>query len=112
MRLIRFLGMTAISGIVAIATLVSTARAEDEHFDVATSKGQITVTPKTGWHINLDYSWAVKKGSDKVKTKDDFKLDKASATVTGVPAGVVTVRGAVCSESACAPFTKDNVTVP
>jgi hypothetical protein len=109
MRPIRFLGFSAI---VAIATLVSTARAEDEHFDVATSKGEIKVTPKPGWHINLDYSWAVKKGSDKVKTKDDFKLDKASATVTGVPAGVVTVRGAVCSENACAPFTKENVTVP
>jgi hypothetical protein len=109
MRPISILGFSAV---LAIATLVSPARAEEEHFDLAVSTGQIKVTPKAGWHINLDYSWAIKKGSDKVKTKDDFKLDKASATVTGVPAGTVTVRGAVCSENACAPFTKDNVSVP
>ena len=109
MRPIQTLGLSAV---LAIATLVSPARAEEEHFDLAVTKGEIKVTAKPGWHIILDYSWAVNKGSDKVKTKDDFKLEKATATVTGVPAGTVTVRGAVCSESACAPFTKDNVTVP
>jgi hypothetical protein len=108
MRPIRFL---AFSAVVAMATLVSPARADD-NFDMTVTKGQITVTAKAGWHINQDYSWAVKVGADKVKKKEDFKLDKGTATVTGVPSGTVTVKGAVCSESACAPFTKENVTVP
>ena len=108
MRPIRFLGLFAV---LAIATLASPAMADD-NFDVQTSKGEIKIVPHAGWHINTDYSWAVKKGDDKVKTKDDFKLDKATAVVTGVPSGTFTLRGAVCSESACAPFKKDNVTVP
>lgn len=108
MRPIRFLGFSAA---LAIATLVSPARADD-NFDMTVSKGQITITAKPGWHINQDYSWAVKKGDDKVKSKADFKLDKGTATVGGIPSGTFTVRGAVCSESACAPFKKENVSVP
>lgn len=103
MQPMRILGL---STLLALATVAFPAMADD-NFNLSQGKGQVTVTPKTGWHINLDYSWSVKKGADKVKTKDDFKLDKATATVTGIPAGSYTLKGAVCSENNCAPFAKD-----
>ncbi len=102
MRPTLFLG---ISAILSFATLSSPALAED--FDLQVGKGQVTVTAHSGWHINQDYSWSLKKGGDKVKSKDDFKLDTGKATLSGVPAGQYTLKGAVCSESNCAPFSKD-----
>jgi hypothetical protein len=103
MRPIKTFGLSAL---LALATIAIPALADD-NFDLAAGKGQVTVTPKSGWHINQDYSWSIKKGGDKVKSKEDFKLDKASATVTGIPAGTYTLKGAVCSENNCAPFAKD-----
>ena len=93
-----------ISALLAMCAFGSPAKA-DGNFDVAASKGAVTVTPHSGWHINLDYSWALKKGDDKVKAKADFKLSKDAASVTGVAAGSYTLKGAVCSENNCAPFT-------
>jgi hypothetical protein len=103
MRPMSFLG---ISAILAFVTLGSPARADD-NYDVNVAKGAVTVTAHSGWHINKDYSWAVKKGSDKVKSKEDFNLAQSTATVSGVPKGTYTLKGAVCSESNCAPFTKE-----
>ena len=94
-----------ISALLAMCALGSPASADGNNFDVAAAKGQVTVTPHSGWHINLDYSWALKKGDDKVKAKGDFKLAKDSASVSGVAAGSYTLKGAVCSENNCAPFT-------
>jgi hypothetical protein len=97
-----------ISALLAMLSLGVPARADGCNFDVAASEGQVTVTPHSGWHINLDYSWALKKGDDKVKAKRDFKLDKTSASVSGVAPGSYTVKGAVCSEDekhqVCAAF--------
>lgn len=101
---LRFFG---ISAVLALATLALPATAEDSNFDLTQAKGEIKVIPHAGWHINLDYSWSVKKGGDKIKTKGDFKLDKSAAVVSGVPAGSYTLKGAVCSESNCAPFAKE-----
>ncbi len=94
-----------ISALLAAVSFGIPASADGSNFDVAASKGAVTVTPHSGWHINLDYSWALKKGDDKVKAKADFKLSKESASVTGVAAGSYTLRGAVCSDNNCAPFT-------
>ena len=94
-----------ISALLAMVSLGTPVKADGNNFDVAASKGQVTVTPHSGWHINLDYSWALKKGDDKVKAKADFKLSKDAASVTGVAAGSYTLKGAVCSDSNCAPFT-------
>jgi len=102
---VRTLGLATVVAL-ALATVTSPALADD-NFDLTQSKGQVTVTPKAGWHINLDYSWSVKKGADKIKSKEHFKLDKGSATVTDIPAGSYTLKGAVCSENNCAPFAKD-----
>lgn len=95
-----------ISALLAMVSLGTPARA-DGNYDVAASKGQVTVTPHSGWHINLDYSWALKKGNDKVKAKGDFNLSKTAASVSGVAPGSYTLRGAVCSDSNCAPFTTE-----
>ena len=108
MRPIRILGLSAM---LAFATLASSpASADDLHCSVNIGHGQITVTPASGWHINKDYSWAVKQGDTKVKAKGDFTLAPTSASVSGVPAGSYTLKGAVCSEDNCAPF-KTTVTV-
>jgi hypothetical protein len=103
MRPMSFLGICAIA---ALVTFGSTARADD-NYDVNVASGQVTVTAHSGWHINKDYSWAVKKGTDKVKSKADFNLAQTTATVSGVAKGTYTLKGAVCSESNCAPFTKE-----
>src|SRR6185312_13466446 len=73
-----------ISALLAMLSLGAPAKADGSNFDVAASKGQVTVTPHSGWHINLDYSWSLKKGDDKVKAKGDFKLAKEAASVSGV----------------------------
>jgi hypothetical protein len=94
-----------ISALLAMLSLGAPANADGNNFDVAAAKGQVTVTPHSGWHINLEYSWALKKGDDKIKTKTDFKLATDAASVSGVAAGAYTLKGAVCSKENCAPFT-------
>jgi hypothetical protein len=108
MKTMAFLGFSAF---VALATLTSSVRADDKHYDVAPGKGQVVLTVRDGWHINKDYHWSVKNSSgDKIKKAEDFKLDEKTAKVENVPAGSYTLVGAVCSESSCAPFT-ESVTV-
>lgn len=103
MRPMSFLGISAIA---ALITIGSPARA-DGNFDLSIGNGQITVTAHSGWHVNQEYGWAVKKGTDKIKTKADFNFTKTTATVSGVPKGTYTLKGAVCSDSNCAPFAKE-----
>jgi hypothetical protein len=111
MRSIRLVGLSAILALATATSFASPARADEDHFDLSVANHEIKVTAKAGWHINADYSWAVKNGGDKIKVKEDFKLEKGIAVVSGVPAGTYTLKGAVCSESACAPFVKENVTI-
>jgi len=100
--------IVGISALLAMVSLGAPAKADGNNFDVTASKGQVTVTPHSGWHINVDYHWKLKQGETKVKDKGDFTLAKGSATVAGVAAGSYTVKGAVCSEDVnhqvCAPF--------
>jgi len=109
MRPIRILGLSALVSYASFAALTSLAAPafaeehEAEHFSVKAEHGEIEVTPAKGWHINKEYSWAIKQGDTKVKAKDDFKLEER-AKVTGVPAGEYLLKGAVCSENNCAPF--------
>jgi hypothetical protein len=111
----RPLHMFGIAAVAAFATLVSPAFADD-NFDLTVSKGQVVVKPHAGWHINLEYGWAVhapnekgEKGPKEPNAK--VALDKTVATITQVTPGKHFIRGAVCSESNCAPFVKD-VMVP
>ena len=43
-----------ISALLAMVSLGAPARADGNNFDVAAAKGAVTVTPHSGWHINLD----------------------------------------------------------
>lgn len=81
-----------------------------EGFDLKIAPGQIVVTPKDGWHINLKYPWKLTMGDTKIdKTK--FALSEQSASVAA-PKGSGKLRGAVCQgESQCRMFEQD-VTVP
>jgi len=78
----------------------------DEQFDVVARKGQITVITKGHWHVNKDYPWRVIVG-DKTLDKSKFDFDETSASVSGVPSGIAKLRGAVCEDGQCVPFTKD-----
>ena len=78
----------------------------DDPFEIATGKGEITVTTKGHWHVNKDYPWKVVVG-DKTLDKSKFSLSETSAKVSGVPQGTVKLKGAVCEGTQCVPFAKD-----
>jgi hypothetical protein len=78
----------------------------DNEFDVAVSKGQLTVTAHSGWHINKDYPWKLVIGDAKLD-KASFRLAESTATVSGAPKGAGTLKGAVCSADQCHTFQKD-----
>jgi hypothetical protein len=96
----------AISAVLSIGFgLSATARADNE-FDVAVSKGNVTVTAHPGWHINKDYPWKLTVGDAKLD-KSKFSLAETTATVNGAPKGSGTIKGAVCSADQCHTFQKD-----
>ncbi len=99
----------AFSAIVAAATIVNPARAEDE-FDISVSKGQVTVTAKGDWHINKDFPWKLVMGDTKLD-KSKFNLSEKTASVSNAPKGTGKLKGAVCSKDACHTLEKD-VTIP
>jgi hypothetical protein len=80
------------------------ARADGE-YTVAAGKGQITVTAASGYHVNKEYPWKVVAG-DKTFDKSKFTLAEGSASISGLPAGTVTLKGGVCNAGGCVPFTK------
>jgi hypothetical protein len=89
----------------SMATIGSSALADDE-FDVNVSKGEVTVTAHSGWHINKEYPWKLVVGDTKLdKTK--FTLAETKATVAGAPHGSGTLKGAVCSADQCHTFQKE-----
>ncbi len=96
----------ALSSLVALgATLGSPAFADDE-FDVNVSKGEVTVTAHSGWHINKEYPWKLVVGDTKLD-KAKFSLAETKATVAGAPRGSGTLKGAVCSADQCHTFQKE-----
>jgi hypothetical protein len=96
----------AISAAFAIGFCLSARASADNDFDVAVSKGNVTVTAHTGWHINKDYPWKLVVGDAKLD-KSKFSLAETTATVTGAPKGTGTLKGAVCSADQCHTFQKD-----
>jgi hypothetical protein len=103
----RFLGVCAFLSLGALAsTVVSTALAEDEGFDLSVDKGQVTVTAREHWHINQDYPWKLVIGDVKVD-KSKFTLSEKTASVSDAPKGTGKLRGAVCSKDACKMLEKE-----
>ncbi len=91
--------------VAAVTTIDSPARADNE-FSVSVASGQVTVTAKSGWHINKEYPWKIVVGDTKL-TKDKFTLAETTASVSGVPAGAGKLKGAVCSTDQCHSFEAD-----
>jgi hypothetical protein len=89
----------------ALTVLARPAHAEDE-FDVQVSKGQVVVTAKGDWHINLEFPWKLTVGEAKLD-KTRFTLTEKSATVSNAPSGAGKVKGAVCSHDACHTIEKE-----
>ena len=100
-----------LSTLVVAAGLTGAAvvRAE-EGFDVKVTPGHVSVTPKTGWHINLLYPWKLTVGDTKLD-KSKFQLTEASASVEA-PKGSGKLKGAVCQgENQCKMF-EQAVSIP
>jgi hypothetical protein len=93
---------------VLLATTLGTpARAEgEEGFDLTVDKGQVTVTARENWHINLEYPWKLIIGDVKVD-RSKFTLTEKTATVTDAPKGTGKIKGAVCSKDVCKMLEKD-----
>jgi hypothetical protein len=98
--------IVAASAVLAAAVSLSPFAFADNEFDVAVSKGKVTVTAHAGWHINKDYPWKLIVGDAKLD-KSKFNLAETTATVTGAPNGKGTLKGAVCSADQCHTFQKD-----
>src|SRR5258708_15966912 len=85
-RTMRRTSIFAISVAVVLgATLTCTAFADNE-FEVSVSKGKVTVTAHTGWHINKDYPWKLVVGDAKLD-KSSFHLAATTATGSDAPQG-------------------------
>ncbi len=85
----------------------TSARADDD-VDVSVSKGQVTVVAKGDWHINPEYPWKLIVGEAKLD-KSKFNLSEKVAVVRGAPAGIGTIRGAVCAAGTCRSLVKEVV---
>ena len=100
------IGMLAVSG---VALSLSSVALADDRYDVAAGKGEVTVTSKGNFHVNVEYPWSV---TDAKGTKIRFTFEReASAKATGLSAGKAHVKGAVCKDdkTQCVPFEVDVV---
>jgi hypothetical protein len=102
----RWTRIVAISAAVAVCASFSSRGLADNEFDVSVSKGKVTVTAHSGWHINKDYPWKLVVGDAKLD-KSSFHLAETTATVSDAPRGSGTLKGAVCSADQCHTFQKD-----
>jgi len=81
----------------------ATARA-DQEFDVTVAGGSATITAKSGWHVNKDYPWSVRKDKDVLADKTKFTFDGETIAKVAIPAGATTLKGGVCSGDKCKSF--------
>lgn len=85
------------------------ARAE-EGFDLKVTPGQILVTPKPGWHINLAYPWKLTVGDTRLD-KSKFRLAETAASVDA-PKGDGKLKGAVCQGDKQCKMFEQAVSIP
>jgi hypothetical protein len=97
----------ALAAIAVTSTWTTSARADDD-VEVKVSKGQVTVVAKGDWHINPEYPWKLVVGDAKLD-KSKFNLSEKMAIVRGAPAGIGTIRGAVCAAGTCRSLVKEVV---
>ncbi len=106
MRVTKLPSMLAVVSVLAFA---SVAFADDTH-DTAVTPKAVSVTVKTGWHVNKEYPWKLVSGDQKLD-KTHFVLTETTAAIVDAPSGKAKLKGAVCSGDQCRTFEED-VVVP
>jgi hypothetical protein len=101
----------AFVGTLAAAVLALTGLSfagEEPQYEVKGGKGTIEVVTKGKWHVNKDFPWNVKNNGAVVADKSKVAFAEQSAKISGLPAGTLHVKGAVClGTEQCVPFEKD-----
>jgi hypothetical protein len=105
--------LLAISAVLAIATTVAVAGADNAakptfQYD---GKGNVTVLPSAGTHINREFPWSIKdaSGNNTVKAKGAFNFvggsapNEADSVTVALAAG--TMKGGYCGGGNCYTFT-------
>ncbi len=102
--------LAALALAVGALTLAATALADETH-DTAVAPKTVSVSAKSGWHVNKDYPWKLVSASGAKLDKAHFTLSETSASISDAPAGPAKIKGAVCSGDQCRTFEED-VVVP
>ncbi len=101
----------AFVGTLAVAALALTSLSlagEDPQYEVKGGKGTIEVSTKGKWHVNKEFPWNVKNNGTVVADKSKVTFGETSAKFSGLPAGTLHIKGAVClGTEQCVPFEKD-----
>jgi len=104
MRLTNALGTIVATGAALFAlTFATDARADD--FKIEGGSGSVTVTAtNAAYHLNKDFPW--KAGGKPVKPTFGSGAEPTTATISGLAKGTIEVKGAICGNGNCVPFTK------
>jgi hypothetical protein len=101
----------AFVGTLAVALLALTGLSiagEEPQYEVKGGKGTIEVSTKGKWHVNKEFPWNVKSDGKVVADKSKVSFAEQSAKISGLPAGTLHLKGAVClGTEQCVPFEKD-----
>jgi hypothetical protein len=108
MRIPNRISTLALLTVAALTT--SVAAYADETHDIAVAPKTVSVSVKSGWHVNKDYPWKLVSG-DKKLDKTHFVLTETTAAISDAPPGPAKLKGAVCSGDQCRTFEED-VVVP
>jgi P pilus assembly chaperone PapD len=109
MRHSSFFRLSVVAVIAAAALAVAPRADAADEFDLSVNSGQVVVTAKGNWHINVSYPWKLTVG-DKNLDASKFALSEKSAKVTA-PKGTGKLRGGVCNGDQCRMF-QESVTIP
>ena len=91
----------------AVLTVAVPALADETH-DTAIAPKSVSVSIKSGWHINKEYPWKLVAG-EKKHDKSHFTFTETTAAVTDAPPGTWKLKGAVCAGDQCRTFEEDIV---
>ena len=95
-----------VASLAAVLALSALALAAGE-YEAKGGKGEAMIIAKGEWHVNKDYPWKATAGGATFD-KSKFAFEEKLAKVTGLPAGKVHLKGAVCQgTSQCMPLEAD-----
>ena len=104
MRLTNALG-TFVAGAAAIVALTFATDARADDFSVQGGNGSVTVAAtKAGYHLNKEFPW--KAGGKPVTPTWGAGAEPTTATISGLAKGTIEIKGAICGQGNCVPFTK------